>query len=66
VYGRPAGETAAEAGAFKEMVKEEMEGRREMWKVQLPFTAKNNEDFAEEALKEAVEIPKKADPTSGR
>jgi hypothetical protein len=54
VYGRSAGETRETAEAFKKMVEEQMRSGREVWKVPLPFSAKQNDKFTDEALKEAV------------
>lgn len=65
VYGRPAGETPETVAKFKEMVEEQMQAGREMWKIQLPFSAKSNDAFAAEALKEAVKVLKQAKPKWG-
>jgi hypothetical protein len=65
VYGRPAGEAPETAARFRQMVDEQMRSGREMWKIQLPFSASDNKRFAEEALTQAVLTLKAADKTWG-
>ena len=66
VYGRPAGETPETAAKFSQMVDEQMRSGREMWKIQLPFSAEANRYFAEEAVRESVRILTRARPRWGR
>lgn len=60
VHASPRGETAETAAQFKEMVNNQMQNGRELWKIQLPFDATSNELFVNESLKEAVKILKSA------
>lgn len=65
VYGRPVGEAPEEAAAFEKMVQEEMRSGREVWKMDLPFSAKANEQFAERTLRLAVKFLSKKKPEWG-
>jgi radical SAM superfamily enzyme YgiQ (UPF0313 family) len=66
VYGRTSGAPVETEERFRRMVDEQMQSGREMYKVQLPFSAAQNTRFADRALEEAVKMIRKLDPDWGR